>query len=198
MSTVKLRDVPERFFDAGAWAEIVAFAGTRQNAIELLDAGDPTSSPAWWDCALPEASERDRSRYFARGRTLRSEFHRKLIAGDYEVFGFAPKIPDRVCIPQDRLRDLYPRFATERLVGRDLEFTGVLFIEASKRETPAAQFQQIITDWMRARRAEGVRSRKSLEPLAKDHFGDQFNQRAFDVAYKSVFDFGRGRPPKGG
>src|SRR6516162_9767292 len=195
MPAVKLRDVPERFFDPHAWAEILAFAGTKQNAIELFDAEDPRISSTWWDCALPDTSESDRRTIFAKGRSLRSEFHRGLITGKYVAVGVSPEQPDRVCIPQDRFPDLYPRFATERLVGRDLEFTGVLVVETGKRETPAAQFQ--LTDWMHARGAEGMRSRRELEPLAKDYFRDQFKQRAFDIAYKSVFNFRRGRPPEG-
>jgi hypothetical protein len=197
MTAVKLRDVPERFFDARAWAEIVMFAGTKQNAIELLDAENPQLSSTWWDCALPETPERDRNRFFARGRSLRSEFHRNLIAGKYDAVGFFSGKPERICIPLERFTELYPRFATERLVGRDLEFTGVLIIEVEKRETPAAQFQRHMTDWMKARRAEGVRLRKILLPAAKRHFDDQFTQRAFDIAYKSVFNSRRGHPPKG-
>jgi len=197
MSAVKLRDVPDVFFEAQAWAEILARSGTKQNAIELLDADDPQRSSTWWDCAFPEMREPDRAWLFARGRSLRSEFHRGLIAGKYDAAGFVSGIPERIPIPQDRFPELYPRFATERLVGRDLEITGILVSEAGKRETPAAQFQQRITNWMYTRHAEGMRSRKDLQLLAKDHFGNQFNQRAFDVAYKSVFDFRRGRPPKG-
>ena len=196
MSAVKLCDVPDVFFDSQAWAEILARAGTKQNAIELLDADEPHGSFTWWDCAFPEMPEPDRAWLFARGRSLRSEFHRGLIAGKYDAAGFVNGIPERISIPQDRLPELYPRFATERLVGRDLEFTGVLVFEAGKRETPAAQFQQRITHWMRARQVESMRSRKDLQPLAKDHFGDQFNQRAFDIAYKTIFDFPRGRPRK--
>jgi hypothetical protein len=195
MTAVRLRDVPERFFDARAWAEIVTFAGTKQNAVELLDAANPEDSSVWWDCALPEMSERDRSLVFSRGRSLRSEFHRDLISGKYDAVGFFSGQPERVCIPQERFTELYPRFATERLVGRDLEFTKILVIEAAKRETPAVQFQRRMTDWMHARRAEGIRLRKLLQPAAKDYFKDQFNQRAFDIAYKSVFN--SGRPPKG-
>jgi hypothetical protein len=197
MSAVKLRDVPGHFFDPHAWTEIVAFTRTKQNAIELLDAENPQISSTWWDCALPETLEQDRSRFFARGRSLRSEFHRNLIAGTYDAVGFFSGTPERVCIPRERLTELYPRFATERLVGRDIEFTWVLVTEADKRETSAAQLQRHMMDWMKARRAEGVRLRKILLPLAKRHFDSQFNQRAFDVAYKSVFDSHRGHPPKG-
>jgi hypothetical protein len=197
VSAAKLRDVPDRFFDAGAWAEIVAFARTKQNAIELLDADDPQLSSRWWDCALPETPTEDRSRFFARGRSLRSAFHRSLIEGKYDAVGFFSGKPDRICIPQDRFLELYPRFATERLVGRDLEFTGVLVIEADDRETPPAQFQRQMTEWMKAHRAEGMRLRKILVPAAQHHFGSQFTQRAFDIAYRSVFDSGRGHPPKG-
>jgi len=196
MSAVKLRDVPDFLFDAQAWAEILGRAGTKQNAIETLDADDPQHSSAWWDCAFPEMPEPDRAWLFARGRSLRSEFHRGLITGKYDAAGFVSGISERIPIPQDRFPELYPRFATERLVGRDLEFTGVLVFEAGKRETPAAQFQQRITNWMRARRAEGMSLRKELQHLAKDDFGNQFNQRAFDIAYKSIFDFPRGRPRK--
>ena len=197
MAAVRLRDVPECFFDANVWNEIVTLARTKQNAVELLDAANPQGSTVWWDCALPEMSKQDRSRMFARGRTLRSEFHRSLINGKYVAFGFFKGQSDRACIPQDRLPELYPRFATERLVGRELEYSGILVVEADKLDSPAAEFQQRLTDWMKARRAEHVRSRKILEHAAKEHFGQQFTQRAFDVAYKTVFNSRRGHPPKG-
>src|SRR6266446_5867267 len=129
-AAVRLRDVPGRFFDAQVWDEIVRLAGTKQNALELLDAAHPEDSNVWWDCALPELSKQDRSRMFARGRTLRSEFHRSLIHGKCVAFGFFNGQSDRASIPQGRLPELYPRFATERLVGRELEYSGVLVVEA--------------------------------------------------------------------
>jgi len=196
MSAIKLRDVPDRFFDTSAWRELMALARMKQNAIELLDAADPEESSDWWDVALPEISRQDRGMMFSRARSIRSNFHRDLIAGKYDAFGFFNEEAERVCIPQERFPDLYPRFATGRLQGRDLEFTAVLIIEAEKRETPAAQFQRQLTDWIRARRAEGVTARKAVKSLAKAYFRSQFNERSFDIAYKSVFDFSRGRPPK--
>jgi hypothetical protein len=45
MSAINLRDVPDRFFDGGVWRDLVASAGTKQKAIELLDAADPAESP---------------------------------------------------------------------------------------------------------------------------------------------------------
>jgi hypothetical protein len=108
MSAVKLRDVPDVFFEAQAWAEILTRAGTKQNAIELLDADDPQRSSTWWDCAFPEMPEPDRAWLFARGRSLRSEFHRGLIAGKYDAVGFVSGIPERIPIPRDRFPELYP------------------------------------------------------------------------------------------
>jgi hypothetical protein len=52
MAAVRLRDVPECFFDANVWNEIVTLARTKQNAVELLDAANPQDSTVWWDCAL--------------------------------------------------------------------------------------------------------------------------------------------------
>jgi hypothetical protein len=88
MSAVRLREVPERFFDPHAWAEILAFAGTKEKAIVLLDAEDPQPSSTWWDCDFPETSASDRRMVFAKARSLRSEFHRELIAGKYDAVGF--------------------------------------------------------------------------------------------------------------
>ena len=132
---------------------------------------------------------------FTRGRALRSEFHRNLINGKYIAFGFFANQSDRVPIPTDRLSELYPRFSTERLVGRDVEYTGILVAEANEMESPAAEFQRRLTDWMKARNAENMRSRKILEHAAKERFGQQFTQRAFDMAYKTIFNRSRGRPP---
>src|SRR5258708_1602374 len=98
MAAVRLRDVPECFFDANVWNEIVTLARTKQNAVELLDAANPQDSTVWWDCTLPEMSKQDRSRMFARGRTLRSEFHRNLINGKYVAFGFFKGQSDRASI----------------------------------------------------------------------------------------------------
>jgi len=194
---VKLRDVPGCFFDSEVWNDIVRLAGTRQNAIELLDAAHPEDSQDWWDCALPQMCKQERNTMFARGRALRSEFHRNLINGKYIAFGFFSNQSDRVSVPRDRLSELCPRFATERLVGRDLEYSGILVVAAEEMDGPAAEFQQRLTDWMKARRAEGTSSRKILEHAAKMHFGEQLTQRAFDIAYKTVFNRRRGHPPKG-
>jgi hypothetical protein len=141
--------------------------------------------------------KQERNTMFARGRALRSEFHRNLINGKYIAFGFFSNQSDRVSVPRDRLSELCPRFATERLVGRDLEYSGILVVAAEEMDGPAAEFQQRLTDWMKARRAEGTSSRKILEHAAKMHFGEQLTQRAFDIAYKTVFNRRRGHPPKG-
>jgi hypothetical protein len=99
---------------------------------------------------------------FSRARSLRSNFHRDLIAGKFHAFGLFKGEAERVCIPEKRFADLYPRFATERLQGPDVEFTAVLIIEAEKRETPAAQFQRQLTNWIRARRADVLLRGKDL------------------------------------
>ena len=196
-AAIRLSEDPGRFFGANEWHKIVRSAGTKQNALELLDAAHPEESTDWWDCALPKMSKQDRSRLFERGRALRSEFQRNLISGKYVAFGFFNGQSNRVLVPPDRLPELWPRFATERLVGRDLQYTEILVVEAEKMESPAEEFQQRLTDWVKARRAENMRLRKILEPAAREHFGQQFTKRAFDIAYKIVFNSRRGHPPKG-
>jgi len=51
-TTIRLREVPEQILDRSCWEELLEFAHTKQNALELINAGDPQAWPEWWDLAV--------------------------------------------------------------------------------------------------------------------------------------------------
>lgn len=195
MSTsVPLSDAPEQFLDRNSWNEILSFAGRRQTALELLDAPSPDEVPAFWDSAVPGTGLRDRLRCFEKGQILSSAFRDRLIDGTHIAFGCLGGQSNRVRVPRGRAIDLWPHFATERMVGRDIAFAQVTVIEAAKLNTPAADLLRRLMDWMQLQRAIGRRSKKLLQHEAAMEFDAHLTTRMFDTVYKAVFDLPRGHP----
>jgi hypothetical protein len=196
--SVPLRDVPDQFFDRNSWNEILSFAGRRQTALELLDAPNPDASPGLWDSIVPGTRLPDRRRCFQKGQMLSFAFRERLINGTHLAFGFAYGHSNRVRVPRERAIELWPQFATERMVGQDLEFAAVTVIEAAKLNTPTAEMLRRLMDWMQLQRAVGRRSKKVLQHEASIQFKAHLTTRMFDVVYKAVFDSPRGHPPAKG
>jgi hypothetical protein len=193
--SVPLRDVPEQFLDRYSWNEILSFAGRRQTALELLDAPNPDALPEFWDSAVPGSRLQDRRKVFQKGQILSFAFRERLFNGTHVAFGFSCGHSNRVPVPRERAIDLWPQFATERMVGQDIAFAQVTVIEAAKLNTPAAELLRRLMDWMQLQRAVGRRSKKVLQYEATVEFdGAQLTTRMFDTVYKAVFDSPRGHP----
>ena len=192
--SVPLRDVPEQFLDRNSWNEILSFAGGRQTALELLDGPDPDALPEVWDSTVPGSRLQDRRKLFQRGQMLSFVFREYLINGTHIAFGFSDAHSNRVRVPRERAIYLWPRFATERVVGQGIAFAEVTVIEAAKLYTPAADLLRRLMDWMQLQRAVGRRAKKVLQHEAAMEFGAHLTTRMFDTVYKAVFDSPRGHP----
>jgi hypothetical protein len=192
--SVPLSDVPEQFLDRNAWNEILSFAGRRQAALELLDAPNPDARPEFWDSTVPGSRLQDRRKVFQKGQILSFAFRERLFNGTHVAFGFSCGHSNRVRVPRERAIELWPQFATERMVGQDIAFAEVTVIEAAKLNTPAAELLRRLMDWMQLQRAVGRRSKKVLQHEAAMEFNARLTTRMFDTVYKAVFDSPRGHP----
>jgi hypothetical protein len=190
-----LSEVPERFFDPCAWAEIQSYAGQRYNALAMLSAPVPEQNgDSWWGPIESSEQFRIRSRIAQKARELAYQFRSRLCEGAYIAAGFFQGSASRVVVDPDLCRELWPWFATDRLCGLNLEFTHVRVMEAAERPGASELLLKSVIDWLRARMVEGECHRKILEHEAKMHFGDILTNRIFDAAYKAVFNRSRGRP----
>jgi len=192
--SLPLRDVPEQFLGRNSWDEILSFAGQQQTALELLDAPDPDALPQFWESAAPGTRLQDRREVFQKGQTLSSTLRERLVKETHVAFGFLCEHSGHVRVPRERAIDLRPKFATERMLGQDIEFAGVIVIELARLNTPAADLLRRLMDWMQVQRALGRRSKKVLQYEASIEFEGRPRTRMFDTVYKAVFDSPRGRP----
>src|SRR5215470_9715906 len=123
--SVPLSEVPYHFLDRTSWNDILSFAGGRQTALELLDAPNPDALPEFWDSAIPGSGLQDRRKLFQKGQMLSLAFREYLINGTHMAFGFSCGQSNRVRVPRERAIDLWPQFATERILGQDIVFAEV-------------------------------------------------------------------------
>ena len=197
--SVSLGDVPERFLDRNSWTAILTFAGRRQTALELLlDAPHPDASPEFWESTVPGTPLQERHKVFQKGQILSFAFREHLFNGTHVALGVLCGQSTRIPVPREGALHLCPQFATERLVGQDVEFAGVTVIEAAKLNTPAADLLRRLMDWMQLQRAVGRRAKKILQHEAGTEFGARLTTRMFDTVYKAIFDSPRGHPSANG
>jgi hypothetical protein len=192
---VLLSEAPERFFDPSAWAEIKSYAGQPYSALAMLNAPVPEQhGDSWWGSIESSEQFSIRSRIAQKARELAYRFRSSLCEGTYVAAGFFHDSATRVVVDPDLCRELWPRFATDRLSGLNFEFTHVRVMEAAERSSASERLLECVINWLRARMVEGESRRKILEYEAKTHFGDMLTDRIFDAAYKAVFNRSRGRP----
>jgi hypothetical protein len=169
--SVPLKDVPDHFLDRNSWKDILSFAGRRETALELLDAPNPDALPEFWDSTVPGTPPQDRRKVFQKGQMLSFAFREYLINGTHIAFGFSCGNSNRTRVPRERAIDLWPQFATERMVGEGIAFAQVTVIEAAKLNTPAADLLRRLMDWMQLQRAVGRRSKKASPARGHDRIG---------------------------
>jgi hypothetical protein len=154
--------------------------------------------PEVWDRKVPGTQLQDRRKVFQKSQILSFKLREYLINGTHVAFGFPCGVSNRVRVPRERAIDLWPQFATERMLGQGLEFAEVTVIEAAKPTTPAADLLMRLMDWMQMQRAIGRRSKKVLQHDASIELQAHLTTRMFDVVYKAVFDSPRGHPRANG
>jgi hypothetical protein len=153
--------------------------------LELLDAPNPDARPEFWDSTVPGTRLQERHNVFRKGQILSFAFREQLFNGKHVAFGFLSGQPHRVRVPRERAIDLWPKFATERMVGQDVAFAEVTVIEAARLNTSAADLLRRLMDWMQLQRAIGRRSKKLLQHEASVEFEEHLTTRMFDVVYNA-------------
>jgi hypothetical protein len=196
IDTISLTDVPDRFLDRDSWNDLLKFAGSKLNALTLLNAPLPVDeNDIFWGIATSINEKHERFNLFQKARALTSSCRMQLLEGSLVAFGFLNESPDRVRIPQDRWAHLWPMFATERAVFRDLEFIDLRIASSESLMTSAAKLHDELVAWLQTiRTAKSLSKKQTLREDAIAKFGQVVTTRDFDIAYKSVFGGKRGRP----
>ena len=195
-NAIRLTDVPERYLDRNSWNDLLKYSGSKLNALTLLNAPLPVDKEdIFWGPAISVSENHKRFDIFQKARALTSSCRDQLLEGKLVAFGFLNKSADRVRIPQDRWAHLWPMFATERAVFRDLEFIDLQIASYESLMTSAAKLHDELVSWLQTKcTAKSLSKKETLREDAIAKFGQGVTTRDFDIAYKSVFGGKRGRP----
>ena len=190
---IKLSDVPRRFLDPTAWAELRAFAPNDLFALIYINAPCPDEANPndfFWDRPRSAA---DAMRCYETGRSLLRQSRSLLSSGKLVATG-RDSGGKRTTIPASEWPNLWPMFATDGATGPDRVFTDVQVFEATSSETPQAQLSSDCIAWLKERNIVRLTGKKSLYWEARQKFGSGLTHAIFNAAYLAVFGRGRGRP----
>jgi hypothetical protein len=147
---IKLSDVPRRFLDPTAWAELRAFAPNDLFAHIYINAPCPDEANPndfFWDRPRSAA---DAMRCYETGRSLLRQSRSLLSSGKLGATG-RDSSGECKTIPASEWLDLWPMFATDGATGPDSVFTDVQVFEAISSETPHAQLFSECIAWLKER-----------------------------------------------
>jgi hypothetical protein len=193
---VNLSDVPRRFLNATAWAELRAFAPNDLIALVYMNApypDDEDPNDFFWDRS---GSAAEAVSCYETGRSLLRECRsllssRKLVAAGRDAHG------RRRTISASEWLDLWPMFATNKATGPGKVLDEVQVFEIGASNTPHEQLSSDCVAWLKERNVAKLGAKKFvLYEDARQRFGNSLTHAVFDAAYLIVFGYGRGRPRK--
>jgi hypothetical protein len=193
---VNLSDVPRRFLNPTAWAELRAFSPNDLFALVYINAPYPDDEDPngfFWD---RPRSAGDAIRCYKTGRSLLRQFRSLLSSGKLIATG-RDATGRRKTISANDWLNLWPMFATNKAAGPDRAFDEVQVFEMKASGTPHEKLFSDCTDWLKDQNTAGLSEKKlAFYEDARQRFGNALTHAIFDAAYLAVFGRGRGRPKK--
>jgi hypothetical protein len=117
--SVPLRNVPKKLLDRDKWTQICDLTASETEALCALNAPYPASGPEFfWRRDRPGADAR---RCYRLGRSMLEDCRARFIKCELVAVGYT-RSGVHIRIPASWWSDLYPRFATDKVVGRTREF----------------------------------------------------------------------------
>ena len=118
MTEIPLSKAPRNFFDQDKWAEYVAHFDTEEIALMRLSS-PPGIDFSWWkDPMKPDEAVRVRKeKIFKHKMDLIQTFYKRLENNSIIASGRSFNSPQRIPIPPERWRDLWPAFIRHRAIG---------------------------------------------------------------------------------
>ena len=187
---IPLREVPNSFFNASAWALYLRQFQSRSQALKVLSTFEMPNGLS--------ISSQQLVIVRLRGSIV-AELKIKLITREVASTGILEGDDERSAIPGDRWDALWPNFVENRADGISPQFAGyadvLILVPGAKKSAAASQLDEC-RSWLRQRAEEGESVKKILAREASKRFGSGHTTRIFDAAYKDVFGKVRGRPRK--
>ena len=195
-----LKDAPEAFFDKPDWQAFVAFHRDRDTALQRISVEEPGMIGFYRkmlaEGPTPEGLHaREEEKVVQVGRSMVTKFLLGLSEGRILASGFTSLQVARISIPTERWAGLRPNFVKGRAeAGEDgITFENVLVWTPAEASINSGGEEDALRNFLRKRQQDGVRLKKILQDEANIDF-QGLTTRAFDAAYKDVFETGRGRP----
>jgi hypothetical protein len=196
---IPLSKAPDSFFDQQHWLDFISYFDTPETALARISY--PPSLPVGYyrpqDPNLPPPNEDGKEKIeklYLLGNTLIRAFRDKLIREQIIATGLSFDSSDRVSIPPEQWKRLWPNFAEDKAMGDLFELTQVQLTRNDDRKTRNAELKERCIAFLQAQRSEGEGRKKILQAKALDHFGGDLTVRVFDASYKIVFKRRLGRP----
>jgi len=184
-SKLPLRDAPQ-FLSPSAWSELQTKAGSTLTAFQMLNAPPPFAEDTFWE--RWDVPTRQHLSHLARSFAV--QFRQVLRSQGIFAFGFPPASAERIRIPSDR-EDLWPRFLSNKIVGRDIEFTEVLVCPPSGDRL--ASFHALI-QYVASAHALGTALDKSFRVRRITNAFPSATEKEIGVVIAAVADRRPGRP----
>ena len=182
-TSVTLRQAPQCLLDGMRWGMIIGFAKTEIRALQILNAPRPDrSSGGFWNAYSDD--DVVQQRFWQLGREHCLEFRRQMRTKQVFCFGYPPASAERIMIPHDR-EDLWPRFVTGKVVGRDIEFSDVLVVRACDLGNPRQQTFHAAEKLIKTKFALGEPLDKKFKFEVRQRFPD-LRAREIDVLFANL------------
>ena len=197
---IPLPNVPERWFNPDHWNELVSACGGRQAALGMISSQEDgmfvlTRRRAAEQPGRVGAAAREQERLAGWAKGMVDGFRASLIGGERIATGMQPPSIDRVAVPGELCSTLVLDFVKGTAKGGGYEFRQIRVFEANDLRQTEPKTEKQIAAWLGKRREQrGSEAKKILAEAARRAFGNEFSTRAFDAAYRRVYQRKRGRP----
>jgi hypothetical protein len=194
---IKLRDAPARFLNT-AWLRLMELKGSDAKAVETLSHPDP-GMLVYYRRQVIAAGRGDPE---AQAQEVTSALVEKMIVSFRELGASCQIIGDgiyswtglRQPIPPEFWPNLRFDFEANKASNDKFSYSHVN-IDQDGAAGPQGDIVARIVAWLTQHRPENSKAaKKVLAPNARAEFGSGYTERAFNEAYKAVYQRRRGRP----
>jgi hypothetical protein len=196
---IKLRDTPARFLKTD-WLRLMVLKGSDAKAVETLSHPDPGMLVCCRHELIaagrggPEAQAQAQEDIYALVEKMIASFQELGASGQIIGLGIYSWTGLRQPIPPEFWPDLKFDFEANKASNDKFSYSHVT-IDQDDPAGSQGDFVARIVAWLTQHRPEnGKAAKKMLAADARAEFGGGYTERAFNEAYKAVYQRRRGRP----
>lgn len=194
---IQLRNAPAHFLQTD-WIRLAHLKGTESNAIEALSCPDPGMIVYYRHlvieegCGGPEAQAEEN--IFVLVEKMIASFCELGALGQIIGHGIFSSTGLRQAIPAELWSDLKFDFAANKATSNGFSYIHVTIEKAATPDNQGDVVARMVASLTQHRSEKAKAPKKMLAKEARVEFGNNYTERAFNEAYKRVYQHPRGRP----